>query len=78
MKETPARGKWTLHMGCHRGTLVSRDPCQPETHESLEACRDALNRAEKSWIRIGCFVWFATARGPNGEEVTLHEGVPYK
>ncbi len=64
-------------MGCHRRTITSRDTCHPESHESLQKCRDAVAVAEKSWKKFGCFVWFANAKGPDGKEYKLHDGVPY-
>ena len=64
-------------MGCHSGTLMSRDAGNPEPYESLDACRDAVAQAERDWARMGYYVWFATATGPNGEKETLHPGVPY-
>ena len=68
---------WTLSIGCHRGTLISRDSDLRE-HDSLEDCKKDVSESERSWARIGYFVWFATARGPNREEVKLHAGTAYK
>ena len=68
---------WTLSIGCHRGTLTSRDS-GTEEHDSLEECKKAVAKAEKAWRSFGYFVWFATAKGPDGEEVKLHNGTPYR
>ncbi len=65
-------------MGCHSGSVTSRDHCDPETFESLDACRRAVAKAEENWKRVGSNVWYANATGPNGETVTLHEGTPYR
>jgi hypothetical protein len=69
--------KWKLSLGCHRGTITSRDS-GIEEYDSLEACKQAVAEAEKFWTQTGTFVWFATAFGPNGEEIKLHPGTPYK
>ena len=69
-------GKWKLYLGCHRKTITSRDSTVEE-HDSLEACQQAVINAEAFWTRMGYFVWFAIANGPNGEKIQLHEGTPY-
>lgn len=68
--------KWTLHIGCHRKTLMSRDSDVRE-HDSLEDCRSDVKNSEECWARMGYYVWFAYAVGPNGEKVKLHEDTPY-
>ncbi len=73
----PEDGKqWTLSIGCHRKTLTSRDSTKKK-YDSLEECRQAVQKLEKFYRSIGYFVWFANATGPNGEKVKLHEGTPY-
>jgi len=69
--------KWTLSMGCHKGTLMSRDN-STEKCDSLEQCRQRVVEAERSWARIGYYVWYADATGPNGEKIKLHQGTPYR
>ena len=70
-------GEWRLYLGCHRGTIASRDSIV-EQHGSLEACCHAVESSERFYKSVGAYVWFATAVGPNGEEIRLHEGTPYK
>lgn len=67
---------WLLNIGCHRGTSTSRDSktCR---YDSLEKCKEAVIRAERSWASSGYYVWFARATGPDGKTVSLHEGTPY-
>jgi hypothetical protein len=76
-EENSADRKWRLNMGCHRGTLMSRDS-NTEEYDSLEACKSAVASAEKFWASIGYFVWFANAYGPDGEQVQLHVGTSYR
>lgn len=71
-------GKWTLHMGFHRGTMLSRDLTNPTKHDSLETCIHVFRDRERMMNSIGYSVWFAKAIGPNEEETTLHVGVPYR
>ena len=63
-------------MGCHRKTIISRD-ASTEEYDSLEACKEAVASAERQWASMGYYVWFATAHGPSGEKVKLHDGTPY-
>lgn len=74
--DTSKEGKWTLSIGCHRKTLMSRDTDCRE-HDSLENCKEDVRKSEEFWSSIGYYVWFARATGPNGEEVKLHEGTQY-
>lgn len=68
--------KFILSMGCHKGTLMSRDSGSEEC-ESLEQAREQVQQAEKFWKSIGYFVWFAQVKCPNGEVVKLHPGTSY-
>ena len=67
---------WKLSIGCHKKTLMSRDS-EIRKHPSLEACKTDVEKSEKFWNRIGYFVWFAEAIGPNGEKEKLHSGTSY-
>ena len=69
--------KWQLSIGCHDGTLTGRDS-ELREFDSLEECKNNLKESERFWNSIGHFVWFATAYGPNGEELSLHPGTPYR
>lgn len=75
--ENQEKGKWKLHIGCHRGTLVSRDS-DVRTHDSLEACQKDVAESEAFWAGFGYFVWFAEAKSPNGENIKLHPGTHYQ
>lgn len=72
----PPLAIWRLVIGIHDGTLMSRD-LGDTTHISLEDCRRDVEGAEKDYAKLGCFIWFATAHGPDGEIVELHKGTPY-
>ena len=67
---------WQLHLGCHRGTLMSRD-ADVDGYDTLEQCKNAVELAEKEYARLGYLVWYAYAVGPDGVRVKLHEGNPY-
>ena len=78
--KTEQKQKWTLCSGCHRGTLMSRDSGAQE-YDSLEACRQAVEDAEKSYRSIGYYVWYAYAIPPGGkneDHILLHPGTPYR
>ena len=64
---------WILNMGCHRGTLMSRDSIREE-YASLADCQTAAMKKEKAWREIGYSVWFAYAIGPDMERVELRQG----
>lgn len=68
--------KWTLHIGTHRGTLMSRDTEQPKVMDSLEDCRVGAVLAKRQYRAVGCKMWFAYAVGPDGSRVDfgLSEG----
>jgi len=70
--------KWSLVIGCHRGTLTSRDVGHPEEKDSLEDCQKAVKRAEEWYNSIGYFIWFASATDPEGKKHQLHPGTPYR
>lgn len=70
-------GKWKLSIGCHKGTLMSRDSDQVEL-DSLEACEEYVKESEKFWQQIGYFVWFANAFAPDGTKHQLHPGTSYR
>lgn len=68
--------KWKLHAGLHRGTVMSRDAAVYEC-DSLDGCRRTMASLQLEWASMGCYVWFADAKGPNGESVRIHKGTPY-
>lgn len=70
------KGNWKLYLGCHEGTLMSRDT-MVEEYATLDECREAAEKAEKSWNRFGYFVWYSYAIGPNSEKIKFHKGTPY-
>lgn len=64
---------WNLHFGVKRGERGLRDVCEPITLPSLEACREEIVRERQHFDRLGVSIWFATARGPKGQEINLSE-----
>lgn len=77
MSEVQVSQKWKLHIGCHRGTLMSRDS-ETSEYDSLDACRKSVQEAEEFWSKMGYYVWFAYAFSPSGEKIALHKGTPYQ
>jgi len=77
---TPGQGgEWTLAIGIHNGTRLSRDTEDPRKLANLEKCQAAVTQAEKGYASMGYFIWFATAKGPDGKEHSLkHKHVPYR
>ncbi len=68
--------KWYLHLGCHRGTVMSRDSEVTELN-SLDECREMVARMHITWAKCGYYIWFAYAMSPQGQRTELHKGVPY-
>lgn len=69
--------KWILNSGLHRGDVMSRDSGSEEC-ESLEDCKRRFAEQERNWNRMGYQVWYAVAIGPDGEQVRLSDGTPYR
>jgi hypothetical protein len=69
---------WKLHMGCHQGTLMTRDVGDIIGCNSEEECRSVAETIRARWKRSGLKVWFAQAKGPNGENVKVLESEPYR
>lgn len=62
--------KWALNYGCWNGTISSRDS-GVEKFDTLEQAKQFLANQERFWATIGYRKWFATVRGPEGQEVRL-------
>lgn len=67
--------KYTLHIGCHRGTLMSRD-ATAETYDTYEEAHDAYLKHRSFYRSIGYLVWFADIVSPDGTKTHL-ESNPY-
>lgn len=69
---------WRIHIGCHQGTLTSRDShTVTEKYgggnlESLQDCIDCAKAWESNYASMGCFIWFAHAIAPDG---TNHQDI---
>ena len=80
-------GEWTLQIGCHRGTMMSRDSTATNCKfysrgdgqlKSLDDCIQCAKDYEKSWQGFRYYVWFAHAYSPSGEKFSnLVSSVPY-
>ncbi len=68
--------KVKLNIGCHRGTLTSRDSEVREFDTEDEAMQ-SYRESRKFYHSIGYQVWFATITLPDGKNVTL-ESNPYR
>lgn len=70
--------KWVLQIGCHNGTITSRDSTS-RMHGSFEECKADFEETKKLWDSFrNTFVWFAYAKGPDGENIKLCEGAHYR
>jgi hypothetical protein len=78
---------WKLHIGIHRGTKQSHESEIHTTkydspHDVLMTLDDAEECAQAwavHYARLGYFIWFAHAIGPEGQTVSnLLPSVPYQ
>ena len=77
---------WKLSIGCHRGTMVSRDFNLVGTKfhdsnqplESLEDCIQCAKDWKNNYNSFGCYLWFATAIDPDGNKHPTIPGSPYR
>lgn len=67
--------KFTLNIGCHRGTITNRDATS-ETFDTYDAAYKAYQDYSASYRRFGYVVWFADIVSPEGEKTHL-ESNPY-
>lgn len=68
--------KFYLHIGCHRGTLMSRDSDNPSPFDTYDEAYQNYLEAKASWKRFGLMVWFANIVSPDGTKTNL-ESNPY-
>jgi hypothetical protein len=68
--------KWTLTIGIHRGTLMSRDVEQPKEFDTYEEVVAEVNKARKDYASYGYVIWFANVVSPDGKESCI-ESNPY-
>jgi len=67
--------KFKLNIGCHRGTLISRDSAQ-ETYDTYAEAFSAYEKHRAFYRSIGYMVWFAEIVSPDGTKANL-ESNPY-
>jgi hypothetical protein len=65
--------KYILHLGCHRGTITSRDSTRIEC-ASEAAARKRVAESEAFYRSVGYVVWFANLEMPDGTKKSLHAG----
>lgn len=73
---TATEPQWTLHIGCHKHHIMSRDS-GTEYHDSREAAIQSWKDARKSWASIGYVVWFAELIAPDGTKELLESNPCY-
>jgi hypothetical protein len=69
---------WKLQVGCHRGTIVSRDSQTVETKyhdssqplDSLEDCIECAEAWRRNYAMGGYRLWVAKAVSPQGETIS--------
>jgi hypothetical protein len=77
-ESTETRPVETSLLCLHTGTNDSRDPDQITGLASEKACRARIKKIERDSAPRGVRIAWATAFGPNGKEVKVHDGVPYR
>lgn len=70
-----AKDKYTLSIGYHRGTVMSRYATS-ETYDSYEEAHKAYEKHKSSYHAFGYVVWFADIIAPDGSKTRL-ESNPY-
>jgi hypothetical protein len=72
-----SEGKWGVHHGIHRGTLMSRDSGYREYDSREEAIED-FERARQDYVSFGYLTWFAYLIDDQGNQTSLDVPVPYR
>ena len=68
--------KYILNIGCHRGTLTSRDS-EVRKFDTENEAMQSYQKSRKFYHSIGYQVWFATITLPDGKKIAL-ESNPYR
>ena len=68
--------KWILTMGCHRGTITSRDVRMPQSFDTRDEAITEYQKVRAGWQQFNYQVWYADLVDPNGKSETL-ESNPY-
>lgn len=68
---------WTLTIGIHAGTLISRNIGNPRTFATKEEAMKVYQDDKKWYRRMGYMIWFANLTDPDGNMVCL-ESNPYR
>ena len=67
---------WTLNIGCHRGTLMSRDT-DHRTFATRDEAIQSYQESRKFWRSIGYMVWYANLIAPDGSKTSLERNAYY-
>lgn len=62
-----------LHIGCHRGTFISRDS-EVRKFDALEEAEKSYQESHDFWKSIGYVVWFANVKDDNGNVIKSWPG----
>ena len=68
--------KFILSIGCHRGTLISRDSEMRE-FDTYDEAYNSYTESKKTWKRFGYMVWFSKIIAPDGIETNLESNAYY-
>lgn len=69
--------RFTLNIGCHRGTITSRDSETRQFNTYAEAHANYLD-TKAFWRSLGYMVWFAEIIAPNGTKTHLESNNSYR
>lgn len=68
---------FTLEIGCHSGTITSRDIDIREFPTLQEAVK-SHNESKRLWARMGYMVWYAHIKNDSGATVRTFSGNSYR
>ena len=68
--------KFTLNIGCHRGTITSRDS-ESRTFDTYQEAHKSYLESKSFWRGIGYVVWFADIIAPDGTKTSPESNTCY-
>lgn len=75
--EQQGNGKYRVIVGCHKGTLMSRDSTNNAFDTEAE-CLDHYTRFCENLRGTGYVLWYAKIIDPDGKTIFYKNGTPYR